>query len=123
MQVRVREDERFVRDGLDVVTRVSAPVTDAILGVEIVVPGLDGEETVEIPAGTQSGEEVVLNGKGFPAIQGRGKGDERVIVDVKIPKASSDEAREATERLAELLDERSYREDEGFFDRLKHAFR
>ena len=123
VQVRVREDERFVRDGLDVVTRVSAPVTDAILGAEIVVPGLDEDETVDIPAGTQSGEEIVLKGKGFPAIQGRGRGDERVIVDVKIPKASSDDAREATERLAEVLDERSYREDEGFFDRLKHAFR
>ncbi len=123
VQVRVREDERFDRDGLDVVTRVSTPVTDAILGVELTVPGLDGDETIEVPAGTQSGEQIVLKGKGFPAIQGRGRGDERVIVEVKVPKATSDEAREATERLAEVLDERSYREDEGFFDRLKHAFR
>jgi molecular chaperone DnaJ len=66
---------------------------------------------------------VVLRGKGFPAVQGRGQGDHRVIVDVRIPRAESDDARAIVEQLTEVLDERAYRDDGGFFDRLRHVFR
>jgi molecular chaperone DnaJ len=121
--VGVEPDERFRRDGLDVVTRVVVPVTDAMLGANITVPTVDGEAHVELRSGIQSGDQVVLRGKGFPALQGRGRGDQRVVVEVRIPKVQSDEGRKAVEKLAETLDERAYREDEGFFDRLKHAFR
>lgn len=121
--VAVEADERFRRDGLDVVTRVVVPVTDAMLGANITVPTVDGEAHVELRAGIQSGDQVVLRGKGFPALQGRGKGDQRVLVEVRIPKVQAEDARKAVEKLAEVLDERAYREDEGFFDRLKHAFR
>ena len=121
--VGVEPDERFRRDGLDVVTRVVVPVTDAMLGANITVPTVDGEAHVELRSGIQSGDQVVLRGKGFPALQGRGRGDQRVVVEVRIPKVQAEDARKAVEKLAETLDERAYREDEGFFDRLKHAFR
>jgi molecular chaperone DnaJ len=121
--VAVEADERFRRDGLDVVTRVAVPVTDAMLGATVTVPTVDGDAHVELRPGTQSGDQVVLRGKGFPALQGRGRGDQRVVVDVRIPRVASDEARRAVEALATALDERSYREDEGFFDRIRHAFR
>jgi molecular chaperone DnaJ len=123
VEVRVAPDERFARDGLDVVSRVVLPVTDAMVGTAITVATVDGEETVEIRPGTQAGDEYALRGKGFPALQGRGRGDHRVVVDVRIPRVTGEEARAAVERLAGHLDARSYREDEGFFDRLKHAFR
>ncbi|MGE3141643.1 MAG: DnaJ C-terminal domain-containing protein, partial [Thermoleophilia bacterium] len=123
VQVQVAEDERFRREGLDVVTRVAVPVTDAMTGATVTVPTVDGEAHVELRAGTQPNDEYVLRGKGFPALSGRGRGDQRVVVEVRVPKVQNDEAKKAVERLAETLDARSYREDEGFFDRLKSAFR
>lgn len=123
VQVQVVEDERFRREGLDVVTRVAVPVTDAMVGAKVTVPTVDGEAHVELRPGTQPNDEYVLRGKGFPALSGRGRGDQRVVVEVRIPKVQDDDGRKAVERLAENLDARSYREGEGFFDRLKHAFR
>jgi molecular chaperone DnaJ len=123
VQVSVRPDPRFRREGLDVLTRIAVPVTDAMVGATVRVPTLDGETDLELRAGTQAGDELVLRGKGFPALRGRARGDQRVAVDVRIPRVATDGGRAAVERLAEELDVRSYREDEGFFDRLKHAFR
>ena len=123
VQVQVAEDERFRREGLDVVTRVAVPVTDAMTGATVTVPTVDGEAHVELRPGTQPNDEYVLRGKGFPALTGRGRGDQRVVVEVRVPRVQNDDGRKAVERLAEVLDARSYREDEGFFDRLKHAFR
>jgi molecular chaperone DnaJ len=123
VHVAVAEDERFVRDGLDVVTRVVLPVTEAMVGATVTVPTVEGEAEVEIRPGTQSGEELVMRGRGFPAVAGRGRGDQRVVVEVRVPRVTTEEGRRAVEGLADSLDERSYREDEGFFDRLKHAFR
>ena len=123
VQVAVSEDERFIRDGLDVVTRVAVPVTDAMTGATITVPTVEGDTEMELRPGTQPGDELVLRGKGFPAIQGRGRGNQRVVVEVRVPRVITEEGRAAVARLGEQLNERSYREDEGFFDRLKHAFR
>jgi molecular chaperone DnaJ len=123
VEVRVARDERFERDGLDVVTRLRVTVTEAMLGAEFTVPTVEGEARVEVAAGTQAGAEIVLRGKGFPVLHGRGRGDERVIVDVRIPRVTSGEGRAAVQALDEQLDDTSYREDEGFFDRIRHAFR
>jgi molecular chaperone DnaJ len=123
VEVLVAEDERFWRDGLDIVSRVQVPVTAAMTGTTVAVPTIAGDHDLDLHAGTQSGEQVLLRGQGFPAIQGRGRGDHRVVVEVRIPRAESESAREAVARLADVLDERDYREDEGFFDRLRHVFR
>jgi molecular chaperone DnaJ len=123
VEVRVAADERLSREGLDVVTVVEIPVTQAMVGASVTVPTVEGDTEVVLRPGTQPGEELVLRGKGFPALQGRGRGDQRVIVDVRVPRVTEEEGRRAVERLDETLDSRSYREDEGFFDRLKHAFR
>jgi molecular chaperone DnaJ len=89
----------------------------------VTVATVDGDATLELPPGTQPGDELLLRGRGFPALQGRGQGDQRVIVDVRVPRVTGEEARAAVERLTSHLDDKSYRQDEGFFDRLKHAFR
>ena len=123
VQVAVTEDARFARDGLDVVTRVAVPVTDAMLGTTISVPTVEGEAEVELRPGTQSGDELVMRGRGFPALAGRGRGNQRVVVDVRVPRVLTEDGRRAVEGLAESLDERAFREEEGVFDRLKQAFR
>jgi molecular chaperone DnaJ len=123
VHVDVAPDERFVRDGLDIITRVRVPVTDAMLGTQIEVPTVEGDETIEIVAGTQPETEIVIKGKGFPAVNRRGRGDQRVLVEVVVPRVESEAGRRAVESLSESLDEASYGEDEGFFGRIRHAFR
>ena len=57
-------------------------MTDAMTGTTVVVPTVEGEREVELRAGVQPGEQIRLKGLGFPNVQGRGKGDEVVLVDV-----------------------------------------
>ncbi len=123
VQVQVASDARFERRGLDVIHVVSVPVTDAMLGTSLTVATVGGEAHIELRPGTQNGEEIVLRGRGFPAVQGRGRGDQRVVVDVRVPRVDDEEGRRAVEQLAGQLTDHSYREDEGFFERLRHAFR
>ena len=120
--VRVREDERFLRDGSDLVTVVDVPAPLAALGATVDVPTLDGEQPVEIAAGTQPGEVIVLRGAGLPALQHRGRrGDLRVVVNVTIPRRLTREQRELMERLAASFDDEAYRSDEGMLAKLKRA--
>src|SRR5439155_22615544 len=77
VEVRIRPDERFVREGDDIYTTVNLTFTQAALGATLAVPTLDGEEDLELPPGTQPGEIVVLRGRGMPVLQGHGRGDPR----------------------------------------------
>jgi molecular chaperone DnaJ len=96
--VRVAEDERFLRDGNNLVTVVDVPAPAAALGTKVTVPTLDGEEEIDVPVGTQPGTVVTLRGRGMPTV-GRGRrGDQQVVLNVVIP-------RNLTERQSELLKE------------------
>ena len=70
--VRVKEDERFIRDREDLVTVVDVAAPLAALGTKIMVPTLDGEVPLDVPAGTQPGSQIVMNGRGMPPL-GRGR--------------------------------------------------
>jgi molecular chaperone DnaJ len=123
VQVRVKRDPRFVREGDDVFSTVDLTMTDAALGSTVAVPTLDGEVELEFAPGTQPGEIRVLRGRGMPILQGFGRGDHRVLVNVVVPRKLSEEQRELLERFAQAADDETYRADEGFFDKLKSAFR
>ncbi|MEM4284456.1 MAG: J domain-containing protein, partial [Candidatus Caldarchaeum sp.] len=77
--------------------------TQAALGARVKVPTLYGEEELTIPAGTQSGEQFKLPGKGIPHLQGWGKGDQYVTVKVQVPKGLSRRAQELLKQLEEEL--------------------
>ena len=119
----MRPDTRFVREGNDVFSTVDLTMTQASLGATVTVPTLDGDEELEFAAGTQPGEVVVLRGRGMPVLQGFGRGDQRVLVNVVVPRHLSDEQRRLLEEFDSHADERTYKPDEGFFDKLKSAFR
>jgi molecular chaperone DnaJ len=119
--VRVREDERFLRDGNDLVTVVDVPAPRAALGTRIDVPTLDGPVPVEIRAGTQPGETIVLRGRGMPPLSRGRTGDLRVVVNVVIPRRLSRRQRELLDELADTLTEDNLREDEGMLAKLKRA--
>lgn len=124
VEVRVAEDERFERDGSDLVSVVSIPATEAMLGTKVTVPTLEGEEEIEVAAGTQPGHQEVLRGLGLPRLNGRRRGNQRVILEVFVPTNLSDEQRELAERLDESLgdDNLAPRRGEGLFSRVRRAF-
>jgi molecular chaperone DnaJ len=121
--VRVRSDPRFVRDGNDVISTVDLTMTQAALGSRMSVPTLDGETELEFKAGTQPGEIHVLRGKGMPVLQGFGRGDHRVLVNVAVPRHLSEEQRELLQEFERNARDDNYKHDEGFFEKLRAAFR
>jgi molecular chaperone DnaJ len=119
--VRVREDERFLRDAEDLITVVDVSAPKAALGGTIDVPTLDGPVPVDVPAGTQPGEQILLRGRGMPPL-GRGRtGDLRVVVNVTVPRRLTSEQRDLMERLADTLTEENVRSDEGMIAKLKRV--
>jgi molecular chaperone DnaJ len=123
VQVHVREDERFVRQGNDIFSTVDLNIVEASVGAERTVPTLDGDVALEFAAGTQPGELRVLRGKGMPVLQGFGRGDHRTLVNVTVPRRLTDEQRKLLEEFERLSQDDTYKADEGFFDKLKSAFR
>jgi molecular chaperone DnaJ len=123
VQVHVRTDPRFVRDGNDIVSAVDLTVTQAALGATVTVATLAGDEALEFEAGTQPGEVRVLRGRGMPVLQGRGRGDHRVLVNVAVPRHLSDEQRRLLEDFERSEHDRNYGTDGGFFEKLRSAFR
>jgi molecular chaperone DnaJ len=121
--VRVRFDPRFVRDGNDVISTVDLTMTQAALGARVPVPTLDGQAELDFKPGTQPGEIHVLRGKGLPVLQGFGRGDQRVLVNVAIPRHLSEEQRRVLEEFERGARDENYRPDEGFFEKLRAAFR
>jgi molecular chaperone DnaJ len=123
VEVHVRPDERFVREGNDVYTTVDLTITQAALGAAVAVPTLEGEQELTFDPGTQPGEVVVLRGRGLPVLQGFGRGNQRVLVNVTVPRRLTDEQRQLLEEFERLAGEEAYEPSEGFFDKLKSAFR
>lgn len=123
VQVRVRPDPRFVREGDDVFSTADLTITQAALGATLTIPTLDGETEVTFEPGTQPGEVRVLRGRGMPVLQGFGRGDQRVLVNVLVPRQITDDQRELLVDFERRSTEGTYRAEEGFFEKLKSAFR
>jgi molecular chaperone DnaJ len=120
--VRVREDARFLRDGQDLVTVVDVLAPHAALGTTVEVPTLDGQREIDIPAGTQPGEAIVIRGAGMPPLQRGRRGDLRVIVNVAIPRKLTREQRRLLEQLADTFDDGDgVDSDEGMLSKLKRV--
>ena len=114
------------RDGNHVMYQLFVNFADAALGTSVEVPTIDGRARIKIPAGTQSGKIFRLKGKGLPALQGYGTGDQLVEVCVWTPKDLSGDEKRALEKLRDSKNfhpNPSKAEKEGFFDRVKDYFR
>jgi molecular chaperone DnaJ len=121
--VRIRPHPRLVREGDDVYSTVDLTMTQAALGARVTVRTLEGDVEVEFDPGTQPGEVRILRGRGMPVLQGFGRGDQRVFVNVAIPRQLDDGQRRLLADFEKTADDETYRPDEGFFEKLKSAFR
>jgi molecular chaperone DnaJ len=123
VNVSVAPDDRFEREGNDVVSVLDVPFTRAAIGTTVTIDTLDGSQELEVRPGTQPGEVLVLRGKGIPVLGGRGRGDHRVVMNVLVPRKLSDEQRALLDRFESTVDDATYAADDGFFHRLRTAFR
>jgi molecular chaperone DnaJ len=121
--VRVRPDERFVREGDDLITALDVSAPLAAVGASLQVPTLDGSTSIEIPPGTQPGEVLSIRGQGMPGLRRGRHGDLRVVVNVVIPRRLSAEQRELFERLHNTLTDENLRTEESVFAKLRRALR
>ena len=92
---------------------------DATLGCKVDVPTVYGDVSLSIPAGTQHGTKFRLKGKGIPGLNGRGRGDQYVTVNIETPRNLNREQKEALRKFSELLGEKNYEEHKGFFGKFK----
>jgi molecular chaperone DnaJ len=121
VQVHVREHERFVRDGDDLVTILDLPAPLAALGTHVRVPLLDGEEDLAIPEGTQPGSTILVRGKGMPPLRRGRPGDLRVVVNVVIPRKLSKHQRELLSELSDSITPENLSSDESVFSKLRRS--
>ena len=120
--VAVEPDERFVRDGDDLIYRQDITMVEAALGTTVYIPALDGDIELDLPAGVQPGEVKVYRNRGVPVLQGYGRGDLKVVVNVQVPRHLTAEQREALEQFAALTGEKNYEPDQSFFDKVRAVF-
>jgi molecular chaperone DnaJ len=120
--VSVTEDERFVREGSDLVTAVNLSMSDAALGTTVAVPTLDGEEQIEIEPGTQPGTIVTLKARGMPTLGRARRGDQRVVLNVMVPRNLTEEQQHLLHKLETTLTDDNLHEHESVLKRLRRAF-
>lgn len=102
VQVKVRAHAKLVRRGTELYHELPVTFPQATLGATLTVPTVEGSEEVEVPAGAQHGHEIRLRGKGVPRLQGAGRGDLHVVLNVVVPAKISKRERELLEELGEV---------------------
>lgn len=100
VSVQVAEHESLKREGDDLIAELPLPFVDAALGTKITVQGLDAEEHLAIPAGTQPNQVLTVKNKGVPRLRGGGRGDLHVVCTVEVPRSLSSKQRKLLEEFA-----------------------
>ena len=118
VEIGIESDERFERVGDELHHRVDIEISEAVFGVTVEVPIIDGgSETIDLPAGTQPETVYRLAKKGMPRLRRRGRGEMFVHIGVTIPTDLTDEQEETLRTYAELRDERPAKRKRGIFKR------
>ena len=127
LQVLIEEEPHaeLVRDGSDLIHNLNITVTTALLGGTVEVPTVDGRAKIKIAPGTHAGKVLRLGGKGLPDVNGYGRGDILIVVDITIPSSLTSEERKLVEKLSEQphFKEAESVEQQNIFERMKNFFR
>ena len=119
IMVNLRPDPLFERDGFDVWCDIPITFAQAVLGDEIVVPTIDGKVQYTVPEGTQSGTVFRLRNKGIQYVNGRGRGDQYVKVNIEVPRNLTGKQKDALKDFEKLSSDKNYEKRKGFLDKLK----
>lgn len=120
--LRVQEHPIFERHENDLHCTVPINVAQAALGTEVDILTFDGLETIKIPEGTQPGHKIKIRNRGVPVLNGNGRGDLFVHVDVRIPTRLTREQRKLLEQLRDTLPAENEPQEKGIFDKVKDYF-
>jgi molecular chaperone DnaJ len=121
VEISIADHPDFERDGDDLYISEAISFPQAVFGDTITVETFGGPVELDVPSGTQSGEQFRLRGKGMPRLKRRGEGDLYVQVQVVTPDSLNDEQREALKQFAEAGGE-EVEVEQGFFDKIKDTF-
>lgn len=103
LRIRVKADQRFERDGAEVYSQMEIGFAEAALGAKVKVPTINGEKQVEIKAGVQTGENIILKQEGFPKLNNPARfGDHIISIQVKTPQSLSREEKKLLEEFQKL---------------------
>ncbi len=123
VHLRVAPHPRFERVGYDLVEELHVPMAQAALGAHLQYETLDGTEDLVVPDGTQTGRVFRLRGRGVPHVNDRGRGDLLVRVVVDTPTELGTEEEELLRRLAALRGDDVAPQEQGFFSKIRSAFK
>lgn len=119
INISVRPDSYFVRDGYDIRTEAPIKFSQAVMGDEIEIPCIDGKVSLRIPEGTQSGTVFRLRGKGVTKLHRTERGDQYVTVVVEVPKGLNKQQKDLLIAFDNAVSEDKYNKRKNFFDKLK----
>ncbi len=123
VQVRVAPHPFFERQGDDILYRQDLTMVQAALGADIPVPTLDGEEEVHFAPGTQPGDVITLKSRGVPHLRQSGRGSQRILINVIVPRNLDDRQRDLLQEFDECCGQEHYNHrSEGFFQKFKQLF-
>jgi molecular chaperone DnaJ len=120
--IKVKEHPIFEREGDDLHCTVPVNVAQAALGTEVDLLTFDGLQNVKVPEGTQSGSTIKLRHMGVPRLQGSGRGDVIVHVDVRIPTKLTREQKKLFEQLQDTLPSENEPHEKSILDKVKDIF-
>ena len=120
--VSIRPHPIFTRDGSDVICEIPISFTQAALGDTLQVPTIDGKIEYNIPEGTQTGTVFRMRGKGIQNVNGRGRGDQYVRVNIEVPKNLTHKQKELLREFENSTTDENLVQRKGFWDKVKQAF-
>ena len=125
VMIEEEHNPELVRDGNDLIHNLNLTITTCILGGEVEVPTVDGRAKIKIAPGTHAGKVLRLRGKGLPDVNGYGRGDILVVVDITIPDSLTSEERQLVEKLSAQphFKAAADRDKQNIFERMKNFFR
>jgi molecular chaperone DnaJ len=115
----VKDHPKFERRGDDLISEISVPYVQMLLGAEIEVPTVTGKATLEVPRGLRSGESVKLSHEGLPSLRGSRRGDIHFIIHVEFPEKLHKDEEKALREIAKARGYDVQPEGSGFFGRKK----
>ena len=125
VMIEEEHNPELVRDGNDLIHNLNLPVTTCILGGEVEVPTIDSRVKIKIAPGTHAGKVLRLRGKGLPDVNGYGRGDILIVVDITIPDTLNKEERQLVEKLAAQPHFKNAEsvDKQNIFERMRNFFR